>query len=284
MIISIMDKEIESMLKNSGYIKIKVTAVYNTTICGYCEDRFITILSRGKKILPMSIVALEELISRNYTHGNFVTISRKYEDDFTISADTHIVDMAMPASENQDSIEAKYRNIRDFLSTLEVPPYGMLPIISILKMLHINIPSVEKDVAMKTYIIEQISLILSELREEKDITAKNVIGYGVGLTPSADDFLLGMLSVFDHYNEISKRNILSKYIEKYSSTTTEVSGWMLKYCTEKKLYPHIVIDYFTQSTGEGKFPADFLKHGSSSGIDMLCGMLCGLNILRKGES
>jgi hypothetical protein len=282
MLISIMDREIENILQKDGRIKIKVTAAYETTLCGYYGEKFITILNRGKRILPMSVVTLDELTGRKYMPGDFITISRMNYDDFTVSDNTNITDMVMPASESSDSVEAKYRNIHDFLSTQDVPHYGMLPIISKIEKLENNQASFIKDI-MKTYIMDQISLILSELKEKQNITAKNIIGYGVGLTPSADDFLLGMLSALDYYNEISRRNSLSEYIKKHSHTTTEVSSWMLKYGAEQKLYPHIVIDYFIKCASEAHFPVDFLKHGSSSGIDMLCGMLCGLNILRKGE-
>jgi hypothetical protein len=284
MLISIMDREIERMLKREGRIVIKVTAAYDTTVCGYYGEKFITILNRRKSILPVSVVALDEITGRKYMPGDFITISRNYHDDFTAVDTTNIVDLAMPAAEGLGSVEEKYRSIHAFLSTLDIPLYGMLPIISRMESSYNNQPSFEKDLAMKTYIMEQILLMLSGIKENQNITAKNIIGYGVGLTPSADDYLLGMLSVFDHYNEITKRSILSEYIKKYSHTTTEVSGWMLKYGSEKKLYPHIVIDYFIQNAGVGNFPADFLKHGSSSGIDMLCGMYCGLNILRRGDS
>jgi hypothetical protein len=283
MLISMMDSEIKKMLKKDGRMEIKVTAAYDTTICGYCENRFITILNRGKRILPMSIVTLDKITGSNYKPGDFITISRRYEDDFIISNNTSTIDMVMPASENLDSVEVKYRNVREFLSIQAVPSYGMLPIIARMVNLESAVSLRDADILMKTYIMEQISLILLGLKGKQDITAKNIIGYGVGLTPSADDFLLGMLSVLDHYNEASRRNILSKYIEKYSHTTTEVSSWMLSYASKQKQYPHIVIDYFAHSTDKENFLAEFLKHGSSSGMDMMCGILCGLNILRKED-
>lgn len=283
MLISMMDREIEKMLKKNGRIKIKVTAAYDTTICGYYEDRFITILNRGKRILPMSVVSLDEITGNNYMPGDLITISKRDNDSFTVSDDTSAIDLVMPSSENLDSVEAKYRNVHDFLSTQSVPSYGMLPIIARMENLRNTESLCDKDILMKTYIMDQISLILLELKAKQIITAKNIIGYGVGLTPSADDFLLGVLSVLDHYNEANRRNILSEYMEKYSHTTTEVSSWMLSYASKQKLYPYIVIAYFSQSTDEGSFLAEFLKHGSSSGIDMMCGILCGLNILRKEE-
>lgn len=279
MLISEIDKSLHEMIIKEDSLRVDITGVYDTTVCGYCNNKFVTILSSGKNILPMSLVIVEDISKMSIKLGDVLTISQNKKADLFIDKSTNIVNLTMEKCDDLKSASIKYEELSKFLSSQKVVNNSMLPIIK-------NIfPIVAKEIntnnfnEMHTYISEQTSLILSNLKEKLNIKAKNIIGYGVGLTPSADDFLLGMLSVFDYYNQIDEGTILRNYIEQYYHTTTEVSKWMLLYGCELKEYPYIVKQYFETEFSDNRVIEKFLKHGSSSGIDLLCGILSGLSIV-----
>lgn len=283
MLISDIDKKLHKMIIKENYLKLEVTAVYETTICGYCNEKFVTILSSGKKILPMSLVVLNDIFTKNIKQGTILTISNKEEADIFINDLTSIIDLKMKKTNDLKSALFKYEEILNFLKSQKVLVNSMLPI-----TMNMFMPTSENMIGhnsneMSKYIENQVNCIIDELEKNYIITANNIIGYGLGLTPSADDFLLGILSVFDHYNKIDKSLILRNYIEKYYHSTTEVSQWMLRYGCEFDLYPYIINMYFGMEINNDSYIENFLKHGSSSGLDLLCGILCGLKIIIEGD-
>lgn len=279
MLIFEVDKNLYNLLIEESRLKVNITGVYDTTVCGYCNNKFITILSNEKKILPMSLVLVDDMATKSFKLGDTLTISRNEEADFFIDDSTNIIDLTIDKSDDFKSASIMYNEILQFLSNQRIVSNSMLPIT-------MNVfPSIAEGIIsnklneMPTYIMEQVRFILKNLIDGLNIEAKNIIGYGVGLTPSADDFLLGMLSVFDYYNQIDKRVILRNYIEKYYHTTTEVSKWMLLYGCELKSYPYVIKEYFETKCSNNRGIERFLKHGSSSGIDLLCGVFTGLSIV-----
>lgn len=109
---------------------------------------------------------------------------------------------------------------------------------------------------------------------------KKLVGLGGGLTPSGDDFLTGFLasaSVFD-----CNRNLVDKirsYIYPLLSSTTDISGAMLKAALEDK-YREFLDEFVYSFFGCAK--VEFIKSfknlltiGSSSGTDMSIGVIIG---------
>ncbi len=111
--------------------------------------------------------------------------------------------------------------------------------------------------------------------------APNIIGLGVGLTPSADDFLLGMLSVF-HFWRSPREQGLKEYIANQLGATTQISAGMLQNALEDRYPLYMLKLYQTLSQHSDKtstiLPV-FLEHGHSSGIDTLHGIYVGLHML-----
>lgn len=118
---------------------------------------------------------------------------------------------------------------------------------------------------------------LSEIAKEMT----RLIGLGIGLTPSGDDFLTGILagiSLCDQ-NQSPFAAMLKIEINKHLSDTNDISRAFLTCAlkgqfsqTIKTLQEHPDID--TTSIQES-----FLKIGHSSGIDTLCGIYFYLNTL-----
>ncbi|ETA82181.1 oxamate carbamoyltransferase subunit AllH family protein [Youngiibacter fragilis] len=281
MLVREMDSEIGKIIDQNGHMTFIASMVFETTVCGYYEGKFITILDGRKKVLPMSIVMDGELKGRRYSVGDKIDVSSCLDSDLVVTQDTKNVDISMHTTDEYNLISSMHTQIRSALEGLKSDSKGMLPIMSILGMLSSSGDYSGLELKMYSMVAARTKLLITDLMEGREITAENIVGYGIGLTPSADDFLLGIAGMLDRFGEVMRKELLAAYIEKYLHTTTEVSGWMLRYGMRSRLYPEIVLEYLEHPyPGELRID-EFLKHGSTSGIDLLCGILCGLEILME---
>nr|WP_300002935.1 DUF2877 domain-containing protein [Tissierella sp.] len=118
----------------------------------------------------------------------------------------------------------------------------------------------------------------------------SILGLGIGLTPSGDDFIMGLMSVL----LVSKRS--SSFIEELLSAikerlkesldkTTFLSSELYFYAVEDK-YSSIFLDIFDGIKKENKdnlFKSIqvLLAMGHSSGTDTLCGIVFAMNLIDK---
>ena len=122
---------------------------------------------------------------------------------------------------------------------------------------------------------------------DQELTIENLnqfIGLGVGLTPSGDDFITGLLSVFYCYG--LKSSSIKKMFAQFKTSnlekkTTIVSYFMLKNTLESNVN-EALYNYLTN----GSSLEEIVKIGSTSGTDMLVGICVGLGYLlnRNGET
>lgn len=123
---------------------------------------------------------------------------------------------------------------------------------------------------------------------EAALSAGALIGAGIGLTPTGDDFLCGLLLALrragrDGAKALARR--LSAGVSQALETraTTDVSRQMLRFhlCGRApRLYEQLVEDLLDGACG--RIPEDLLKLaevGYSSGIDFACGAAGGLHLL-----
>lgn len=122
-----------------------------------------------------------------------------------------------------------------------------------------------------------INLNKNKLRKE-DIT--KLIGLGMGLTPSGDDFLtgfLGTISIFECNKSLF--NKIKNFISIPLTSTTDVSSAMIKAAVEGKYREYLnEFIYSFLEEDENKFLKSFknlLTIGSSSGTDMSIGVVLG---------
>lgn len=123
----------------------------------------------------------------------------------------------------------------------------------------------------------------------------NLIGLGIGLTPSGDDFLTGLLSVFSVLENKSEEiftinKALKIEIKDNLEKTTFLSKEFLSYATKNK-YSEIFHELYDTLKKESKEDIiscvrRFMEVGSSSGMDTLSGIVLGMyiaNELRKDK-
>lgn len=117
---------------------------------------------------------------------------------------------------------------------------------------------------------------------------KSLIGMGIGLTPSGDDFLVGFMSVA--FLEVSGmenfKAAFESLIFEARSLTNEISYSVLKNASRgyfKQIYSDFIDSFFTSTIRDEDFEA-ILKMGYSSGRDTLLGIITGLEIFRNMNS
>ena len=115
--------------------------------------------------------------------------------------------------------------------------------------------------------LHRLDKALESGKEQDILQATNgLVGLGIGLTPSGDDFLLGCLTIW----QLFAPALFSLYQEKdwlrqIRGRTTTISYLMLEHCLNG-----FVNDALIQLCKENQLES-FLKIGSTSGIDMLIG-------------
>lgn len=121
---------------------------------------------------------------------------------------------------------------------------------------------------------------------------KRLIGFGEGLTPSGDDFLVGFIASLYFLNNPELEFLLQKIKEIINSEkdrTTFLSGKFLEYACQGR-FPETVLNLieaiFSGDREEVEEAAKrCLEFGASSGRDTILGVLCGLSLgvrLEKG--
>lgn len=113
------------------------------------------------------------------------------------------------------------------------------------------------------------------------------IGRGVGLTPSGDDLLVGLLSMDSAYTLLNTnfRQILLELLETKERTTI-IAATYLRYAV-KHLYSTTLLSFANELSEKHKgnqIKVDFktiLTNGSTSGLDTMTGILLGLLVLKE---
>jgi len=115
-------------------------------------------------------------------------------------------------------------------------------------------------------------------------SASQLIGLGIGLTPTGDDYLLGFLAVTKlsaHRTEAIDK--LSGNIRELMTRTTRISQHFLKAATENQ-FSDLTYDFLVSMENgqkDQKALEALMSYGASSGSDIATGMLDAWKILTK---
>ena len=276
--VQLMDECLYRMLRRERSITLKVTGAYRSSVCGYAGECFITLLSSQKDLLPYSVRMAPSFSFSEIMHDQEIRLT------FDSEPGGVMVEEPAPRSLKLRKVERLYEKertavLRGFLEGAVEKGYELLPIPD-------EILSVSRDTegrpssVMDEVIGDRIGLLIAALIHKRTIEIPNMLGYGKGLTPSTDDFMLGLYSVMEAAGDVERMELLKQYMKRHMKTTTEVSYWMLHYALYESGYPEIILEYFREEGSRPQILEKFFKHGSSSGVDMLTGILCGLHIVQ----
>lgn len=179
---------------------------------------------------------------------------------------------------------------------------GLLPLISVMDRRYgvpeACAPYVEE---MNTYseFIEDVFLEVIDLIDHENYNQvipllPRIIGFGPGLTPSTDDFLMGLVMTLYYHEKIDHKNDHS--VERFAKDlygaahgrTTTVSEAMLKNASKgriaasHRLFIRALFD--SDNTIFQKATTEVLKNGSTSGTDFLLGVYTAQILLLRRNS
>lgn len=120
-------------------------------------------------------------------------------------------------------------------------------------------------------------------------TLTKLIGLGIGLTPSGDDFLCGMLATFQHFNQTETlfyQSLVTQIKEKLNRTNAISSRFLA--CALEQQFSAAMLTFFAQVHHENKMKINelgrlFEEIGHSSGMDTLFGIYYTCEWLLKAE-
>lgn len=127
-------------------------------------------------------------------------------------------------------------------------------------------------IAAKNSMEQALSLYRQGAWEDAADTLCKLIGLGIGLTPSGDDFLCGLLAGLElfHCTKTPFYQMLRQRILLHTDRTNDISGAFLS-CACNGLFSRAVCSLQTLPASHMIFDT-FSAIGHSSGIDTLCGI------------
>lgn len=192
-----------------------------------------------------------------------------------------------PLKSRQEIVEDTERLI-NWLS--QQPALGLLPLLGRLTKANESLSSGKGNLYSRHIADELSDFNLAMQRDDwqraLEISDK-LIGFGMGSTPSCDDFLAAWLLILQIYDELhpEEKSWIDEFgqaiLEKAQAQTTDISIAMLKNATQGKtnlshqtLVRRMLFNHEDDLLSSAE---KVLQHGASSGGDFMLGLLCALN-------
>ncbi|MBZ9685378.1 DUF2877 domain-containing protein [Clostridium estertheticum] len=297
------------------------------TICGYvhsvfksacnieCDGLFITLLSSGKKMSPMSIVVdgLEQVDFR----GLDITQNLIFEfsESKIYCAEVNLFITMNNVEKWSSCVETNTSNCLEYqlLENIKIigqgvktlgKNYGMGPLVNMIagKLPDLELVAFHEDTFDKSFefIVDRfMNFIQAFLRADVigiGNIAQSVIGFGYGLTPAMDDFISGLMISYIYMGTYYKLNLEqiydfnSKIISSGLHKTTRVSSEMLRHSSVGEINEAVknlmavILNFDDDNEDENhkniiKSLTEVIGYGETSGTDTTFGIYVGLKIL-----
>lgn len=158
-----------------------------------------------------------------------------------------------------------------------------------------NPSKVPEDLVL-SYVKQKLKTVITLIHDDKTEAAaeaiSSLIGVGTGLTPSGDDFITGMLSVFSAFPETFDEDIVEQVrnsVSLHLQNTNEISMAFIKCALDNQFSVPVIFLYQwlcsenglpeTRKSQSDEILQSFLAIGHSSGIDTLTGIWWALENL-----
>jgi hypothetical protein len=286
----------------------QVHSVFNNACNIETEHNFITLLCEGKTMAPMSVIVGNEqgvnfkdlkITQNSLIHFN-VNGFQCGEKNLFISLYgvekwfPGIILKPLNLLENQ-----LLENIKILETGLlfKGKLYGIGPLISMLSvelpdlgLVHFQTYSWDKSFEFIKYrFLNFTHALITGDMDCINETAKNIIGFGPGLTPAMDDFISGLMISFIYLGNYYKLNLSkiyefnSKIISKGLKKTTRVSSEMLKHSSigETNQWVTQLMEELLKPNNKGnimKALLNIIGYGETSGTDTAFGIYVGSKI------
>lgn len=299
-------------LDNEVVLKARVHSIFkNACNLVTLQDEFITILNSDRKIYPMSLVidgkGNFDFTALNILQGmEFILHKRRiYSADIGLYIDVSKAKKWNPEPD-LNFTPISHRNIKKNIKSLEkgINLYGKFSFIAPLVMFlgesyscfNINIKFKEVLEEKYKFITERfcefIDLVVQNNLDKISYSSKKLIGFGLGLTPSMDDFISGImislvyLTKYCGFETSEAYNLNSEIIREGLESTTRVSSEMLTFSAVGKssqLVKNLVLALLCE-TEEYRIihrVKEAVDVGETSGTDTIFGIYVGFKIINN---
>ena len=252
---------------------VKIHSIYENTVNLIVNNQILALQTHNTVISPISLITDTNSFNINLNSKIYINNSYIFIDNFCFDySKTEITDSKMHKNTFNIScdmlIQAIYK--ADFS--------GFNAIFSSKTDIKENFLIIN---AAKNKINISTNELLNKNYENAANTLSSLIGLGIGLTPSGDDFLCGVLAgcIFDNLEKHSFVKLLKKQIQNNLQNTNDISRAFLS-CSLNDNFstPVLNLPYFKSPD---EVYDNFKKIGHSSGIDTLCGIYYSLNTISK---
>ncbi len=252
---------------------VKIHSVYENTVNLIVNNQILALQTHNTVISPISLITDANSFNINLNSKIYINNSCIFIDNFCFDySKTEIIDSKMHKNTFNIScdmlIQAIYK--ADFS--------GFNAIFSSNTDIKENFLIIT---AAKTKIDTCTNELINKNYENAVNSLSSLIGLGIGLTPSGDDFLCGVLAgcIFDNLEKHSFVKLLKKQIQNNLQNTNDISRAFLS-CSLNDNFstPVLNLPYFKSPD---EVYDNFKKIGHSSGIDTLCGIYYSLNTISK---
>lgn len=304
-------EKLHNIILKEGILRGQVHSVFKNACNIECPDIFITLLSKGKKMSPMSVIVKD----RKQVDFNELSITQGLKFEFSesqiclreknlfIAMDTAKMWPSRFETRTSNCLEPqllkKLKIIEQGLKTFG-KHHGMGPLINMLadKLPELELVIFHKFPFDKSFefiegrFMNFIHAVISADVSAIGAMAQGVIGFGCGLTPSMDDFISGLMVTYlymgSHYklNHEKIYEFNSKIISSGLHKTTRVSSEMLKHSSLGETNEAVqnlmaAIFNFNEDSNRSIIKAliEVIEYGETSGTDTALGIYVGLKIL-----
>ncbi|WBW95214.1 DUF2877 domain-containing protein [Oceanirhabdus sp. W0125-5] len=307
-------KNLHNMILKQGTLRGNVHSVFKNALNIECDDLIITLLSKDKKMSPMSVILdvgeQVDFYDLNITKGLSFEFS---ESGISCTQKNLYIDM-INAKKWSSLVETNISNIpeQQLLENIKIigeglktfgKLYGMGPLVNTLagKLPELDLSSFHEcgfDRRFEFINDRFINFIYGVIKADVDdigYLAQDVIGFGYGLTPSMDDFISGLMITYIYMGSYYNLNLQqiyefnSKIISSCLYKTTRVSSEMLKHSSVGETNEAVfnlmgAIFNFDNDEDQNhrriiKALIDVIGFGETSGTDTALGIYAGLRIL-----
>jgi hypothetical protein len=262
------------------------------------NDVLIGVLSHNKELSPFSLkVNKESLNQLGIQQGQEIQIKDKaiYFRGRKLKialSEYDLVDLRLDKHTRCLIDNDKLNLLKSIIST-QGSNAGIAPLINLLSI-DSGIEYSQSDYILNDY-CEFIQERLLELLKGLDTGVSDdsyhlmlkIIGFGPGLTPSADDFLSGVLSVI-HVCDLDSYHLRTMIKELIKNKTTKISEDMIHHTLDglvSESYQRFIEVLFDETKKDiTKEAMDVIRIGSTSGTDYLFGVYCMTSLISVKEA
>ena len=255
-----------------------VHSVYRKAVNLKAGNQLLTLQPRGSVLSPISLITdctEEELAELPFASGKALPVTLSTEH--ASCQDLFLVVRKLSSHVYIENLHKKIRQAIAMAESSDLPPH----------MRGVELILNQPNLAGESLYMNAIQNILLQFRQAIGDSAKmadtlcQLIGLGIGLTPSGDDFLCGFLAGLRMSSAVSShipadesdrfRQILEEKICSHLDRTNEISAAFLHCAALGQFSAPVHLLPNPEITAEQIYQA-FSGIGHSSGIDTLCGI------------